>query len=115
MIKIKRVYEKSAKEDGWRVLVDRLWPRGMKKELAHVELWMKDVGLSDALRNWFGHEPEKWNEFRKRYRAELEKKKELVAELRKMEKEHGTLTLVFSAKDEAHNQAVVLAEALRKR
>lgn len=115
MIKIKRVYEKSAKEDGWRVLVDRLWPRGMKKELARVELWMKDVGPSDALRKWFGHEPEKWNEFRKRYRAELEKKKELVAELKKMEREHGTLTLVFSAKDEAHNQAVVLAEALRKR
>lgn len=115
MIKIKRVYEKSAKEDGWRVLVDRLWPRGIKKELAHVELWMKDVGPSDALRKWFGHEPEKWNEFRKRYRAELEKKKDLVAQLKKLEKEHGTLTLVFSAKDESHNQAVVLAEALRKR
>lgn len=76
---------------------------------------MKDVGPSDALRKWFGHEPEKWNEFRKRYRAELEKKKDLVAQLKKLEKEHGTLTLVFSAKDEAHNQAVVLAEALRKR
>ena len=115
MIKIKRVYEKTAKEDGWRVLVDRLWPRGIKKELAHVELWMKDVAPSDALRKWFGHEPEKWNEFRKRYRAELEKKKDLVAQLKKLEKEHGTLTLVFGAKDEAHNQAVVLAEALRKR
>ena len=115
MIKIKRVYEKTAKEDGWRVLVDRLWPRGIKKELAHVELWMKDVAPSDALRKWFGHEPDKWNEFRKRYRAELEKKKDLVAELKKLEKEHGTLTLVFSAKDESHNQAVVLAEALRNR
>ena len=115
MIKIKRVYEKTAKEDGWRVLVDRLWPRGIKKELAHVELWMKDVAPSDALRKWFGHEPEKWNEFRKRYRAELEKRQDLVAQLKKLEKEHGTLTLVFGAKDEAHNQAVVLAEALRKR
>lgn len=115
MIKIKRVYEKTAKEDGWRVLVDRLWPRGIKKELAHVELWMKDVAPSDALRKWFGHEPEKWNEFRERYRAELEKKRDLVAELKTMEKEHGTLTLVFGAKDETHNQAVVLAEALRKR
>jgi len=115
MIKIKRVYEKTAKEDGWRVLVDRLWPRGIKKELAHVELWMKDVAPSDALRKWFGHEPDKWNEFRKRYRAELAKKKDLVAKLRNMEKEHGTLTLVFGAKDETHNQAVVLAEALRNR
>ena len=115
MIKIKRVYEKSAKEDGWRVLVDRLWPRGIKKELAHVEFWMKDVAPSDALRKWFGHEPDKWNEFRKRYRAELEKKQDLVAQLKKLEKEHGTLTLVFGAKDETHNQAVVLAEALRKR
>lgn len=76
---------------------------------------MKDVAPSDALRKWFGHEPEKWNEFRERYRAELEKKRDLVAELKTMEKEHGTLTLVFGAKDETHNQAVVLAEALRKR
>jgi uncharacterized protein YeaO (DUF488 family) len=112
MIKIKRVYEKPAKEDGWRVLVDRLWPRGMKKEAAHLDAWRKDVAPSDALRKWFGHEPEKWGDFQKRYRSELAKKKELVAELKKMAKEHGTLTLLFGAKDEEHNEAVVLANAL---
>jgi len=115
MIKIKRVYEKPAREDGWRVLVDRLWPRGMKKEAAHLDVWMKDVGPSDALRKWFGHEPEKWSEFQKRYRSELTKKKELLKELKKMAKEHGTLTLLFGAKDEEHNQAVVLADALKGR
>ena len=112
MIKIKRVYEKPAKEDGWRVLVDRLWPRGMKKEAAHLDAWRKDVAPSDALRKWFGHEPEKWGDFQKRYRSELAKKRELVAELKKMAKEHGTLTLLFGAKDEEHNEAVVLANAL---
>jgi uncharacterized protein YeaO (DUF488 family) len=112
MIKIKRIYEKPAKEDGWRVLVDRLWPRGMKKEAAHLDAWMKDVAPSDALRKWFGHETKKWGNFQRRYRSELSKKKELVAELKKMANEHGTLTLLFGAKDEEHNEAVVLANAL---
>jgi uncharacterized protein YeaO (DUF488 family) len=115
MIKIKRVYEKPAKEDGWRVLVDRLWPRGMKKEAAHLDIWMKDVAPSDALRKWFGHKPEKWGEFQKKYRGELKKKKELVAELKKMAKDHGTVTLLFGAKDEEHNEAVVLADTLKAR
>jgi uncharacterized protein YeaO (DUF488 family) len=115
MIKIKRVYEKPARDDGWRVLVDRLWPRGMKKEAAHLDAWMKDVAPSGALRKWFGHEPEKWAEFQKKYRSELAKNKELLAELRKMSKEHGTLTLLFGAKDEEHNEAVVLADALKAR
>lgn len=115
MINIKRVYEKPAKEDGLRVLVDRLWPRGMTKQSAHLDMWMKDVAPSDALRKWFGHEPEKWGEFQKKYRSELAEKKELVAELRKMAKEHGTLTLLFGAKDEEHNQAVVLAHVLKTR
>jgi len=109
------VYEKPTKEDGWRVLVDRLWPRGMTKQSAHLDVWMKDVAPSDALRKWFGHEPEKWGEFQKKYRSELAKKKELIAELRKMAKEHGTLTLLFGAKDEEHNQAVVLAGVLKTR
>lgn len=115
MIKVKRVYEKSAKEDGWRVLVDRLWPRGMKKEAAHIDVWRKDVAPSDSLRKWFGHDPEKWGEFQKRYRSEFLKKKELLAELKKMEKEHGTVTLLFGARDEEHNQAVALASFLKKR
>jgi uncharacterized protein YeaO (DUF488 family) len=115
MIKIKRVYEKPANEDGWRVLVDRLWPRGMKKDAAHADVWMKDIAPSDALRRWFGHEPERWSEFQKKYRAELAKKRELVAELKKMAKEHAALTLLFGAKDEEHNQAVVLADVLKSR
>lgn len=114
MIKIKRVYEKPENGDGWRVLVDRLWPRGMTKEAAHVDVWMKEVGPSDALRKWFGHDPARWSEFQKKYRSELAKKKELTAELKAMAKEHGTLTLLFGAKDEAHNQAVVLAAVLKK-
>lgn len=115
MVKIKRAYETPEKDDGWRVLVDRLWPRGIKKVAAHFDAWMKDVAPSDALRKWFGHEPEKWGGFQRKYRSELAKKKELVAELKKMEKEHGTLTLVFGAKDVEHNEAVVLADILRGR
>jgi len=115
MIKIKRAYEKWAKDDGWRVLVDRLWPRGVKKTTAHFDTWMKDVAPSTALRKWFGHEPEKWSGFQRKYRSELAKNKELVTELKKMEKEHGTLTLVFGAKDVEHNEAVVLADILSRR
>lgn len=114
MIRVKRVYEKPAKEDGWRVLVDRLWPRGMKKEAAEIDAWLKEVAPSDALRKSFCHDVNKWPEFQKRYRAELQEKKNLTAELKKMEKEHGTVTLLFGARDEAHNQAVVLAETLKK-
>jgi uncharacterized protein YeaO (DUF488 family) len=114
MLRIKRVYDKSAREDGWRVLVDRLWPRGMTKEAARIDLWMKEVAPSDTLRKSFGHDVKKWPDFQKRYRAELKQKKELLAQLKKIEKEHGTLTLLFGAKDEEHNQAVVLAEVLRK-
>ncbi|MGH9743635.1 MAG: DUF488 domain-containing protein [Candidatus Acidiferrum sp.] len=113
MIKIKRVYEKPTGADGWRVLVDRLWPRGMTKEAAHLDVWMKDVSPSDALRKWFGHEPKKWSAFQKRYQGELAKNKDMVTELKKMAKEHGTLTLLYGAKDEEHNEAVVLAGVLR--
>jgi uncharacterized protein YeaO (DUF488 family) len=112
MIKIKRVYEKAEPTDGFRVLVDRLWPRGMKKEAAKVDLWMKDVAPSDSLRKFFNHEAMKWLSFEKKYKAELTRKADLLAELKKLEKEHGKLTLVFGARDPEHNQAVVLAEAL---
>ena len=114
MIRVKRVYEKPAKEDGFRVLVDRLWPRGMKKEVAKVDLWMKDVAPSDELRKSFHHEAMKWADFEKKYLAELRNKKDHLAELGKLEKEHGTVTLLFGAKDEEHNQAVLLAKALKK-
>jgi len=113
MIRIKRVYEKADAKDGYRVLIDRLWPRGMKKEAAKIDLWMKDVAPSDALRKSFHHDAMKWPDFETKYRAELKKKTELLVELRKKEKEHGTLTLLFGARDPAHNQAVVLTEALK--
>jgi uncharacterized protein YeaO (DUF488 family) len=115
MIRIKRIYATAAKEDGWRVLVDRLWPRGMKREAVKIDLWMKEVAPGDALRKWFAHDPKKWPQFQKKYRAELKQTKELLAKLKEMEKEHGTLTLLFGAKDEEHNQAVVLAEELNRK
>jgi len=114
MVRAKRIYEEAEKEDGWRVLVDRLWPRGMTKEAAKADVWMKEVAPSDALRKFYCHVPEKWPAFQKKYRAELAKKRAMIAELKKMEKEHGTLTLLFGAKDEEHNQAVVLAEFLKR-
>jgi uncharacterized protein YeaO (DUF488 family) len=115
MLRIKRVYHEPEKEDGRRVLVDRLWPRGMTKEAAKIDLWMKEVAPSDALRKSFGHDANKWPEFQKRYHAELRQKKELLAQLKKIEKEHGTLTLLFGAKDTEHNQAVVLAGVLKEK
>ena len=110
-INIKRVYEPPDKADGFRVLVDRVWPRGMTKEKAEVDLWMKDIGPSTDLRKWFGHDPERWEEFRRRYREELAQEPELIAQLRGYA-EKGPLTLVYSAKDEAHNQAVVIQEVV---
>lgn len=112
MIQTKRVYEKPEKKDGFRVLVDRLWPRGLTKEKAAVDLWMKEIAPSDALRKWFHHEERDWDEFVKRYKAELKKKKELLDELKGLEKKHGTVTLLYGSKDEKQNQAVVLAELL---
>ncbi|HEY2034175.1 MAG TPA: DUF488 domain-containing protein [Rhizomicrobium sp.] len=108
-IKIKRVYEPAEKSDGKRILVDRLWPRGVKK--TGIDLWLKDVAPSDDLRNWFHHEEPKWSEFRSRYRKELSANKDAVAELRKAAT--GTTTLLYGAKDETHNQAVVLAAYLK--
>jgi len=113
MVQIKRIYEPATEKDGCRILVDRLWPRGLKKEAAHIDEWMKEIAPSDALRKWFGHKPEHWAEFEKRYQAELAKKKELLQTLRGMERKRGTVTLLFGAKDEEHNQAVVLRKALK--
>jgi uncharacterized protein YeaO (DUF488 family) len=115
MIRVKRVYEEPLKEDGFRLLVDRLWPRGMTKERARVDLWMKEIAPSDALRKWFGHDPEKWGEFVKRYRGELTKKKELLAEVNRLEGQHGTVTLLYGRNDTKQNQAVLIAAALKGR
>jgi uncharacterized protein YeaO (DUF488 family) len=113
MIRIKRVYEEPAKEDGYRILVDRLWPRGLTKQRAKVDLWMKEIAPSDALRKWFGHEAEKWAEFAKRYRSDLAKKKDLLKEVKRLEREHGTVTLLYGRKVEKQNQAVLIAAALK--
>jgi uncharacterized protein YeaO (DUF488 family) len=110
-LQLKRVYEKPAKEDGMRILVDRLWPRGLTKEKAAVDLWMKEIAPSTTLRKWFGHDPAKWNEFKKRYRKELIGNKEQVAVLKKY-LTNGPVTLVYGARDEEHNDAVVLKEWL---
>ena len=113
MVRIARIYLPPGKKDGLRVLVDRLWPRGVKKEKAQVDEWMKEIAPSNELRKWFGHKPERWTEFQKRYRAELVKNKELVRTLRAMERRQGTITLLFGAKDQEHNQAVVLRDFLK--
>ncbi|HEV7139447.1 MAG TPA: DUF488 domain-containing protein [Steroidobacteraceae bacterium] len=110
-VQIKRAYETSSPDDGTRVLVDRLWPRGVKKTDAHISEWMKEVAPSSELRKWFGHDPARWQDFRRRYKAELAGKKDLLHKLRELAG-RGRLTLVYSAHDEAHNQAVVLREML---
>jgi uncharacterized protein YeaO (DUF488 family) len=113
MIRIKRVYEEPAKDDGFRVLVDRLWPRGLTKVRAKVDLWMKEIAPSDALRKEFHQETVTWSQFEKRYVAELAKKKDLLSEIRKLEKQHRTVTLIYGRNDEKQNQAVVIAGALK--
>ena len=112
MIRVKRVYDPPAENDGRRVLVDRLWPRGVSREDAALDRWMKEIAPSDALRRWFDHDPERWEEFRARYARELDAKGDEVAFLREAA-EAGTLTLVYSARDTEHNQAVALAAYLR--
>ena len=109
---IKRIYEPPASDDGQRVLVDRIWPRGVSKEDAALMLWLKEIAPSDALRKWFGHQPERWAEFQKRYWAELDGNEEAVAQLRGLFGK-GRMTLVYGAHDEAHNNAVALAGYLR--
>ena len=112
-IVVKRIYEPAAKSDGFRVLVDRLWPRGISKENAKLDLWLPEIGPSTALRQWFNHDPARWTEFQRRYHAELKEQKALVGELRGRAKK-GKVTLLYSAKDEAHNQAVALQKLLLK-
>ena len=108
-IRIKRVYEQPDKHDGRRILVDRLWPRGLTKEKASVDLWLKDIAPSTALRKWFGHDPDKWEAFKERYLAELKNNSEQIR-LLKQELDKGDVTLVYGAKDKEHNEAVVIQE-----
>jgi uncharacterized protein YeaO (DUF488 family) len=113
-IQIKRVYDEPRAADGTRILIDRLWPRGLSKENAHVDLWLKAIAPSTPLRQWFGHDPGKWEEFKKRYQDELDRNSEAVAQLR-AHLAKGPVTLLYGAKDAAHNNAVVVQEYLGER
>ena len=112
-IKIKRVYEKPDALDGMRILVDRLWPRGLSKEKAKLDLWLKEIAPSTELRVWFGHDPDKWRGFRERYKTELRNNEDLVKLLTK-KAQAGTITLLYAARDEEHNEAVVLSQFLKE-
>ena len=109
MIKIKRIYNPPAKEDGFRILVDRLWPRGLSKEKAKIDLWLKEIAPSDQLRKWYGHDPRKWTEFKRKYFEELRNKDELVNLIARKLKE-GTITFLYSSKEEKVNNGVALKE-----
>ena len=115
VLQVKRIYEAPSPSDGCRILVDRVWPRGVSKERAAIVLWLKEIAPSAGLRKWFGHEPKRWPEFQKRYRQELREKSDLARKIRQLEKEKGVVTLLFSARDEERNQAVALRDFLSKR
>ena len=114
MFKIKRSDRDPDSDDGFRILVDRLWPRGLSKKDAKLDLWMKEIAPSNEIRKMFGHDPKKYDTFKEQYLKELKDKKELIKQLKILEKINPTITLVYSAKDEEHNNAVVLLELLRK-
>ena len=111
MIKIKRIYDRASSDDGKRIYVDRLWPRGMKKEEVKIDEWLKEISPSDALRKWFGHDPSKYEEFKRRYTQELENHSEILEKV-KIEGKRKTVTLLFSARDVDYNNTTVLKEIL---
>jgi uncharacterized protein YeaO (DUF488 family) len=112
-IRLKRAYEPSQRSDGYRVLIDRIWPRGVSKEEAHLDEWARELAPSGELRRWFGHDPARFAEFRSRYLDELQAQRETLRKLRRRAREE-TLTLVYGARDTENNDAVVLAELLRR-
>jgi len=112
MITPKRIYEPYDKQDGYRVLVDRLWPRGVSREKAHLDLWLRDIAPSTELRQWFGHDPSKWLEFQSKYQAELATKSEVFNRLLSIAKREKVLTLLFAARDIERNEAVVIKSLL---
>lgn len=114
VIKVKRIYDPLDTADGCRVLVDRLWPRGLAKEKAAIDYWFKDLAPSNELRRWYGHDPDKWDEFRKRYRAELDANPSVLEPLTRLMETERTITLLFSSREEKFNNAFALAEILRK-
>jgi uncharacterized protein YeaO (DUF488 family) len=114
-IRLKRVYEPPVEQDGYRVLVDRLWPRGLSEDEAHVDLWLRRIAPTTELRQWFGHDVDRWPEFQARYRKELSTHTELLDLIGDIEGHRHVVTLLFGARDEAHNQAVVLLDVLTNR
>lgn len=112
MIKIKRIYEPAKRGDGYRILVDRLWPRGVSKEKAELDLWLKDIAPSNALRKWFGHDPKKWARFQKKFRSEILANTETLNTLVEITKKKKNVTLLYGAKDEQNNEAVFLKNFL---
>lgn len=110
-VQIKRAYDVPNRLDGKRVLIDRLWPRGVKKRDAKIDEWMKEIAPTAGLRKWFGHDPDRWSEFKRRYEEELEQHQDEIAHLREIARK-GRLTLVFAARDETHNDAVVLKDII---
>ncbi|MDD4969466.1 MAG: DUF488 domain-containing protein [Paludibacter sp.] len=113
-LKIKRAYEKPEGDDGIRILVDRLWPRGLTKEKAHIDIWLKEIAPSTSLRKWFGHDPANWDEFRERYNLELKNNPEQIIALEEQLK-NNPVTLLYGAKDEKHNEAIVLKEFFKNK
>ena len=114
MFRIKRIYETPGEDDGYRILIDRLWPRGFTKERAKVDLWLKEIAPSTELRKWYHHNPERWNEFKSRYQKELTDKRELILQIEHLEKVHGNITLLFAAKEKEQSQAAVLLNLLNE-
>ena len=114
MVKLKRAYEPAASSDGFRILVDRLWPRGVSRRRAAIDEWMKEIAPSTQLRQWFGHDPKKWPEFQRRYKRELRERSDLLRKIVAVASRQ-RVTLVFGARDEVHNDAVVLAAVVRAR
>jgi uncharacterized protein YeaO (DUF488 family) len=112
MIRLKRVYDEPAADDGFRLLVERLWPRGMSRERAKIDLWVRDAGADTELRRWFGHDPEKWEEFQRKYFLELSKRPEVIRRLVDLIHEKQRVTFLFAARDEEHNNAVALKKYL---
>ncbi len=114
-IRLKRVYETPSEKDGFRVLVERLWPRGISRERARVDQWIKEAGASTELRKWFGHDPDKWEEFQRKYFDEIRERADVLQALRDILRSHKVVTFLFAAHDEEHNNAVALKEFLEGR
>jgi uncharacterized protein YeaO (DUF488 family) len=112
VIRLKRIYLPPSQDDGYRILVERLWPRGLSRERARIDLWLKEAGASSELRTWFGHEPEKWEEFQERYSAEIRQRSDVIKILKDIIQKKGTVTFVYAARDEQHNNAVALKHFL---